>query len=319
MLILQFLFFNFYNHILEGDDDFFASGSNYCQMIKVLMKRFLILITLSVLLGTRLPTVHAELISVPVDCVCVNKNYQVYGDEQPSTVNDEECAVLVELDQPSLEEPEGEGSLGLGEVSGLSALTSPLAVLFQQSAMKDSFLQLLYSVFKGHTEKYHAFLDEEVFGAAIAKISSFETSEALEAYLSEQEGECSEMGKNSSPKPECVIERAMCSYEKYIGVLFHETGQAVATQGIVSDDIDAVLFALQNRDQAIVDEAEHAQEALDTAIAVYSQFYQTYRLHLRFKELIVYLSQVRALTGSLRELVGCIPNKFVGVATTKCN
>ncbi len=274
-------------------------------------------IALSILLITLSSSAAlAAPVQLKVDCLCVDKEYLVYGDEQAEG-SDGDCYVSVDLDVLDVtEEPEGEG---IADFTGLSALASPLQILFEQSNLKDSFVSLLRNVFKGHTEKYHAFIDEEVFGAAIAKISSFENSTDLEAYLQTQEGECKEDGKDSNPKPNCVIERAMCSYEKYVGVLFHEAGQSVANTGITTDNLDAVLVALQNRDQAILDEAQHSQEALDIAIAVYAEFFQTYRLHLRFKELIVHLAKVRALTANMRELVGCIPNKFVGVATTKCN
>jgi hypothetical protein len=293
------------------------------------------------LIGTLVPVGFASPVRLKVDCLCVDKEYLVYGEVQPVTSGGE-CVVVVDLEllryTPPGSDPnpktatdvlldvpgvgiaadigENAASLGTGLVSGA---LSPLGALFKQSRLKDSFINLLNAVFKGHTEIYHKFIDEEIFGAAIAKISSFENSTDLEEYLLTQEGSCSEDGKESNPKPECVIERAMCSYEKYVGVLFHEAGQSLGNSGVSSDNLDAVLVALQNRDQAILDEAQHSQEALDIAIAVYAEFFQTYRLHLRFKELIVHLAKVRAMTGAMHELVGCIPNKFVGIATTKCD
>lgn len=299
-----------------------SSISKHLQTVHM-NQLFKIIISLSLVLsivGLTTVDVFAAPVQMKVDCLCVDKEYLLYGDEQAEKIGDE-CFVTVDLDALAEEDEEvdNEEGLSIGDRTGASAILSPLGILFSQSGMKDTFVSLLKTVFKGHTEKYHKFIDEEIFGAAIEKISSYQDSEELEKYLASQEGECKEDGADSNPKPECVIERALCSYEKYVGVLFHEAGQALVNDGIASDDLDSVLVTLQNRDQAILDEAQHAQEALDTTIAVYSQFFQTYRLHLRFKELIVHLAKVRAVTGSLHELVGCIPNKFVGVATTKCN
>ena len=45
-----------------------------------------------------------------------------------------------------------------------------------------------------------------------------------------------------------------------------------------------------------------------------------YKFYVNFtKEVISDLVKVRNITSYLRDLVACIPNKFVGVATTKCN
>jgi hypothetical protein len=112
---------------------------------------------------------------------------------------------------------------------------------------------------------------------------------------------------------------AMCSYEKYTKVLFHQTGQNISAQTSNTSDIQSLIGLIQERDLALYQEVVHSQQAIDTAIAVYSQFYQTYTLHLRFKDVIESLVKVRNMTSFMRTLVGCIPNKFVGVATTKCN
>jgi len=265
--------------------------------------------------------VFAAPVEIPVNAVCCEKSYEVYGDGQPRLVG-QDCSVQVDLDPAFDQEELAEGPLEpspLGLLDGLStaaeSVLSPFEALFEQLEIKRSLLSLARNIFKGHTELYHEFLDEEVFGKAVSQVSEWETSEELEAFLKDSEGECD----GDNPQPYCVIERAMCSYEKYTGVLFQQTGQSITNQAFNSADLQTVLTTLQERDAALYREAIHSQQALDTAIAVYSQFYQTYRLHLRFKEVIDSLVKVRNLTAVMRTLVGCIPNKFVGVATTKCN
>ena len=272
--------------------------------------------------------VQAEEVQIPVDCLCVEKGYEVYGDEQPEqrrSRNSEgeltqECFVTVDIDPLVSEEDLEEGPDGsFADPTPLSSLASPLEVLFEQSRIKEPFVALAEAVFKGHTQQYHQYMDEEVFGKVVAFMSGFDDSDSLEQYLSEQGGQCEDSGSSPNPKPECVAEKALCSYEKYVGVLFEQTGQSIAQDAVGTEDTGQLLAALQNRDQALLNEAQQTQQALDTALAVYSQFFQTYRLHLQLKELIVHLSRVRDMTGFWSQLVGCIPHKFVGVATTKCN
>lgn len=265
--------------------------------------------------------VLAAPVEIPVDAVCCKNSYQVYGDEQPRPVG-QDCSVQVDLD-PAFDKEDLQGepfeSSPLSPLDSLSTAASsaisPFQALFEQLEVKRGLVSLARNIFKGHTELYHEFLDEEIFGNAVSQVSEWETSEELETFLKDSDGECD----GDNPQPYCVIERAMCSYEKYTGVLFHQTGQSITNEAFNSADLQTVLTTLQERDAALYREAIHSQEALDTAIAVYSQFYQTYRLHLRFKEVIDSLVKVRNLTAVMRTLVGCIPNKFVGVATTKCD
>jgi len=312
------------------------------------MKTFLLSFGFSVLLlAQAVVPVQADLVRIPIDCSCFEKEYQLYAADEHSAEDrtagtDGQCSIAVEL-EPTIDESDvraaaeenaaaseegggvGDSLAGVGSASvstvtdTLGSIASPLSALFEQSGIKRSFVRLMKDIFEGHTEKYHAFMDEEVFGKPIAFLSSFETSEALEEYLSDQDGECEEDEDEPNPKPQCVVEKAMCNYEKYVGVLFHQSGQSVANAALETKDIDTLVAVLANRDQALLQEAQHAQVALDTTIGVYAQFFQTYRLHLRFKELIVHLAKVRNLTGHMSTLVGCIPNKFVGVATTKCD
>ena len=264
-------------------------------------------------------TVHSVLaapIDIQLNNACCEREYAVYGDEQPE-MKSGECVVTVEVDEPAVDQAQETDEIGLadGFSSAGESLLSPLSTLFSKLRVKKNLLVLARLVFEAHTEQYHAFLDKEVFGKMIAKVSELETSEDLQAFLDEQEGECS----SENPQPECLAERALCSYEKYTGVLFHEAGQTLLDTAAQSQDLQTILSILQQRDQSLVEEAQHSEQALDTALAVYSQFFQTYRLHLRFKEVIAALVKVRNTTAFMNTLVGCIPNKFVGVATTKCN
>lgn len=257
-------------------------------------------------------------VEIPVNSLCCTQTYEVYGDEQPRMINRDECSILVEMDEQEFdEEPTAPSPLTpLDSFStGLESALSPIQALFEQLEVKKGLVDLARNIFKGHTELYHEFMDEEIFGKMISQVSEFETSEALEEYLKDAEGECDA----DNPQPYCVIERAMCSYEKYAGVLFYQTGKNVSGAALQSSDLQTVLVTLQERDASLYREVVHSQQALDTAIGVYSQFYQTYRLHLRFKEVIDSLVKVRNLTAVMNTLVGCIPNKFVGVATTKCD
>jgi len=275
--------------------------------------------------------------------------YKVYGEdtEQPKQVG-EECRVQVEIPDPltvSAEEitqagaPPAQGLPTIGDINNstdgrpadffksvvktggkaaLQALTNtPLNALFSSLAggLKKDLSSLLKTVFKGHTEKYHAFMDKEIFGKAISTVSRIQSSDEWPTYLRQNEGNCGP----DNPKPNCVIERALCSYEKYSGVLFQQAGKQLLDSSTASSDTQTIIAVLQKRDQALLQENADAQQALDTAIAVYSQFFETYRLHLRLKEVITALVKVRNMTSFLHQLVGCIPNKFVGVATTKCN
>lgn len=260
--------------------------------------------------------VLAAPVDIELNNVCCQREYKVYGDEQPE-MKSGQCVVTVEVDTLSTQEVSASGETGLsdGFSSAGQSLVSPLATLFSKIRLKKNLLDLARVVFEGHTEKYHAFLDQEVFGKMIAKVSELESSEAFQKFLQDQGGECS----SENPQPECLAERALCSYEKYTGVLFHESGQTLVDNALQTQDLQTILSVLQQRDQSLVEEAQQSEQALDTALAVYSQFFQTYRLHLRFKEVIAALVKVRNTTAFMNTLVGCIPNKFVGIATTKCN
>ncbi|MDF2379669.1 MAG: hypothetical protein P1V18_05660 [Candidatus Gracilibacteria bacterium] len=165
-----------------------------------------------------------------------------------------------------------------------------------------------------HTKQYHTFLDEE-FASALSTMMFYESSEKLNKLLLSYEGEC----RGANPKPECVAQRLLCSHEKYGQVLFYEASQNVVNDQEAAGDIQKLLQTVQKRDQALLEEAHHAERAIETALAVYDQFFQSYRLHLRLKEMVQNLVKIKDWTGYLRTLVGCFPNKFVGVATTKCN
>ncbi|MGE3279193.1 MAG: hypothetical protein AB7J40_05445 [Candidatus Altimarinota bacterium] len=289
------------------------------------MKRFPASIALSLLLSMTIVMNQAAValavsVEVPVAPVCCVRQYPVYGEEQP-VGNAEGCVVTVEIEPPvdadDSEEPLEPEPLGSLDSAGtaLESASAPLRTLYQALPVKNALMAIGEVFFDDHVELYHEFLDADVFGKAISQVSEFQSSQDLSNFLKTKEGICDA----DDPRPNCVIEYAMCSYEKYIGVLFHQTGQSLANQSFRSSDVQTLLNLLQERDAALYHEAQQTQQALDTAIAVYSQFFNTYQLHLRFKEVIEALVKVRNMTSSMRTLVGCIPNKFVGVATTKCN
>lgn len=272
--------------------------------------------------------------SIPIDCLCMEKNYPVYGKEQPVNArkgSDGTCSLEVVLEKkkdtpkpvsssaakPESDAAEAVKNLGKGLVDTLTGIplviASPFRALFSGISIK-SPLDAVPDLLDDHTALYHEFLDREIFGKSIKKLSDIEDSSDLTSDIAKNDGLC---GQNN-PKPSCVVERALCSYEKYVGVLFAHAGKPIRT-GDSSADLSQMLALIGKRDQALAKEAEDAKLALDTAFAVYSQFFNTYRLHLQFKGLINALVKVRDMTGSLRELVSCMPNKFVGVATTLCN
>jgi|CXWL01.1.fsa_nt_gi hypothetical protein len=292
--------------------------------------KFSSLLSLLLTLGLTFQTMghaFAEPVELDVGGVCCEKIYKVYGDEQPVAGKDADgnitCKVTVDIDPIVSPEQLAEDTANAGKPATNSgfgtaaeSLVSPFAAVFSGLGLKQRLQDLAGTVFTGHTEKYHEFLDEEVFAPSIAIVSKRQSSDDLEKLLKSYKDGCD----STNPLPNCVVERAFCSYEKYNAVLFHQAGQQFLNNSTSKpEDVQSILSSLQNRDQALFQEAVQAEQALGTAMAVYSQFFETYRLHLRFKEIIAALVKVRNVTSSLRQLVGCIPNKFVGVATTKCN
>lgn len=283
--------------------------------------------------------VYAAPVEVPVDCLCVDNSYRVYGEEQPEKRGEgtggdrvEKCFVTVDVDLSGGTDGQAEINSNAeteidytsGFVEGAKSIISPLSALFETSGLGRAF-KSYSAVFENHTEQYHGFLDEKIFAYSIRKTAELSSVEEFNTYFDYEEGDCKSF---DNPKPECVIQRAMCSYEKYVGVLFNVSGQSLADNAmqdaienpdLQTSDIQTLLTLISKRDQALMQEAQGSQQALDQAIAIYAQFFQTYRLHLRFKEIIAALVKVRNVTSSLDQLVACLPNKFVGVATTKCN
>lgn len=269
---------------------------------------------------------EAAPVTIPVHPDCCGRYYSVYGEDQPvgSVTWDSDsghfqgdCAVTVDL-APVDATPEDPGSQG--SLSGFAeSISAPFQGLLEASGVKKALMELASPVYFDHTRLYHAFLDEEVFEPMIELVSDFESSEEIDGYVSGLPEGCSA----DNPKPECLSERVLCSYEKYVGVLFHVSGQTLLNSSPGADVSDAeigqLIGTLQQRDRALMEEARHVHEALDTALLVYQQFYETYRLHLGFKKVIESLVHVRNMTSYMRELVGCVPGKFVGAATTKCN
>lgn len=296
-------------------------------MIKTRFIFFTILIFVSPLFLAE--KAYAEPVRIPVNCVC--QNLDVYGKEEEAEVKKEsenKCYVEVDLEPPEeveredYETPENttlqhaKESFSRAGKSLIAPLTG-LGVLFESLPFKKILKEISEIFFDEQTEMYHEFLDEKVFGKAIQKVSSFERSEKFEEFL---KGLDPNKCEDDDPRPHCVIGKAMCSYEKYTGVLFHVAGQPLSEDAASEiTNLDQLLSMLSRRDQALLVEAENAREALDTAIAVYNQFFQTYHLHLMFKDVIESIAKVKNMTNSVKELVSCIPNKFVGVATTKCN
>lgn len=169
--------------------------------------------------------------------------------------------------------------------------------------------------FDDHKSAYHTFLDEQLFARALSKVSSFEKSQDLLDYLQAFDGKC----QSGNHSPDCLSERVLCSYEKYGKTLFDMSGQPLANEAISTQNTDQLLQVLQERQAEIFQEATAAEQALDSALTIYSQFFETYRIHLSLKNLIDSLVRVRNLSAFLRQLVNCFPNKFGGVSTTKCN
>ena len=274
------------------------------------------------------PQAWAAPVTLDVHPDCCGRQYTVYGDDQPegnvtfdpaSGHYQGDCTVTVDLN-PVDASPEEPSSGLLGSVSGFAdSVSAPFQALVEASGVKKALLELASPVYFAHTRVYHAFLDEEIFEPMIELVADFEDSEQWASYLEGLGDECTA----DNPKPECVAERALCSYEKYVGVLFYQAGQTLleSSPGIdVSNaEIGQLLGVLQQRDQALMEEARHVHEAMETAMLVYQQYYETYRLHLGFRKVIESLVQVRNMTSYMRELVGCVPGKFVGAATTKCN
>jgi len=302
-----------------------------------------IILAVMLLSQTMIYTVRAEPRTFDIDMVCCTEKYRVYGEDQPAEANGK-CQITMDVDVPvgederpdeplesdTSESPwysgayEGPASFGTGVASQVAGgAQGAWAAL---SAAKDYLIGWSPNVYNAHTKLYHAFLDEEIFGAAIGTISSYKDSQSFATYLSEHGGMCKPNKDDplSNFRPDCVIEKALCSYEKYSRVLFYQAGQDVTEEvlnknNVTSGDLQRMMASYGRRDQALYEESQHAYEAIDTAIAVYAQFFQTYRLHLAFKQIITDLVKVRNMTAYLHDLVGCLPNKFVGVATTKCN
>lgn len=316
------------------------------------MQKFLFSILLSVFIFPLMVLdVHADKEKIVVNCLCKEANYPLYGETEiyvqggtPPT-----CYVMADLELMSQKEIEkeiekeaaeaakknqekppfatlyGEGLSNIGAAfsqsgSGIfKSVSSTLTALYSQLPSKKELLTLMPQLIEKQFLPYHAFLDQEVFGTAIQNISEKKTAADLEKYLKgfEDKKGCSK----DNPKPLCVAEFAMCNYEKYTKIIFAQAGRTLTQKSLASSggNVDVLLKVIQRRDQSLLGEANHAQEALDTALALYSQFYNTYLIHLKFKETIESLVQARKLTGVFRTLVECIPNKFVGVATTKCN
>lgn len=297
--------------------------------------KFLLNITFSMLLLFALiEPAFAEKVQLPVHEDCVKKSYQVYGDEQPQKGNFVEVDLDESISKKELKETKEDIAKQRKEKGTLSRLgtgltdlifapfqspAAPFAVVFKSIAEKSPLKKMLFDFlqifYQNHTEKYHEFLDREVFGKAIQTISSFETATQYEEGMKVYNAEC----KDDNPKPNCVIAKALCSYEKYVGVLFHMTGMPTATNMKQIDDLQAALNIVKKRDGALLQEAVDSKLALDTAIEVYSNFYQTYLMHLRLKDVIQGLVKVRNRMSYLAELVSCIPKTFVGIATTKCD
>jgi hypothetical protein len=219
---------------------------------------------------------------------------------------------------------ENVGILSFGQEflkGGAELFESVFNSIAEKSPLK-KVLRRISSVYRNHTVKYHSFLDEEVFGKAIQFVSNHDTAESLrDAIKKEKEankGQCS----NDDPTPQCVIEKALCSYEKYVGVLFYASGAPQIGNILQSgqrSELGSALDILQEQDAALLLDAQDSKIALNTAMAVYSNFFQTYQIHLKLKEVIAALVKVRNRTSYLTELVSCIPDTFVGIATTKCD
>ena len=291
------------------------------------MTKLLALIISVALISQPIALVHAQSRQVTIELapICCSAPYPVYGDEQPAyeaglPKDRARCLVNVRLneDLEALSQSAETDSSEPTFLSGLDTAGESLGSFFSPvvEGFKSIIQKLSSDIYDHHTTAYHTFMDQ-LFATAFQQMTQFDTADKLEEKLATYEGQC----RGENPKPECLAERALCSQEKYGQVLFNAAGQDLSNrleaQG--GEELENVLQIIQSRDEALVDEAIQVEQALDTSLAVYNQFYQTYRLHLRFKELVVRLLTIRDWTTALHTLVGCWPNKFVGVATTKCN
>ena len=259
-----------------------------------------------------LPTAQAAQWQLPLNPVCCSARHEVYGSEQPEWTDGVGGACVVDMDLALLDT----GGANITDTSTTVHYDWPgggLFRLFNFTVPKELRESINFIGLQLQKAQYHVYLNE-VFRIALARVTGVK---------SEQEWQ-----KLFAPKPvcnsqnfttNCVAERLMCSYEKYQGVMFEMLrDKDLSHLTRTRTDLAIILADDMSFKKSVLEEANIVNKAFDTAIAVYQEVLESYRLHLQYKDIVSSLVKARSWTGYLRGLFACLPNKLLGKGTTKC-
>lgn len=161
---------------------------------------------------------------------------------------------------------------------------------------------------------YHKYLNKRF------EINIVAISRALQKAKDLSEKDVNEIVGNEQFSTWKLASDLVCSYEKYSKYVnyfafVHEISQESTVQ---EQNVRELLQAIDSDVNSWKRELADAKKALDLALATYDHFVIAFPMHLKYRQVIQELILYREQFRLLRELISCLPSKFVNQSTAKC-
>jgi hypothetical protein len=304
--------------------------------------RFLNILVLFVLFFITSPFAFADIWTIPVNGVCCTNNHELYIGKR-ANMSEGYCSVDVDLGD--LEIYEG---IDIKDASSRSYSFQGKASAYNFSVPRVQQGSAIYVGWRTHRSRYHAYLND-AYATALQTIMSAQTDDKYKERLAADKS-CSGFTASLDPSkssgvnytPSCMAERLLCSFELYQGVLDTSSlsddvshyftpafdlvpeGQVDPEGGNATSfdkltDIASVYSEVAKEKRALLEEALYTRMAFEQTLDLYHQFLKGFRLHLQYKGIIQAFVKSRTWTDYFSQMLGCLPGKLVGTATTECN
>lgn len=140
--------------------------------------------------------------------------------------------------------------------------------------------------------------------------------QAPSCSLNDSTAECRAKCGENNVSSYCVGVEGMEIYLKYLNKLRNVADSTNALNDITA--LDSALTVIGARNEAINEEVENAQRALETTLTAYDEFKTAYPLHKQYKALTLDLLRYKAKLKDIRQEVTFFPLEFNNVTSETC-
>lgn len=141
-----------------------------------------------------------------------------------------------------------------------------------------------------------------------------------------EDGECSDANVSTY----CVAMKATDMFEAYINTLDkvsahvgpYEGDTDIPMPSIIAGgnlNLSDILSITGSRDTLVAEEKVAASDILDMAIAAYNELRLAYPMHVKYKEILLKLTNFRNFLSDIRVKTAKLPGKFIDATSSSCN